>query len=223
MKPPQDKPENLLETKAGGARRRSPSRSSTGAFGRLPSSTSFAAKAKRNWCGASPRCGGRASQRVFQSASLSLPKRSWRPTLPDAPWTPVIDSLGYSVGFLIVILGRQQLFTENTLTAVLPAMQRGKLVWWIILAAALDDRAERQCRRLCDLRRFHILHGCSWDRRAQRCDRHIRADDAETTDGEVPRWDYGRLADYRAHVDAAFIGGQRIHRHHLDDLPDRCR
>lgn len=51
--------------------------------------------------------------------------------LPDAPWTPVIDSLGYSVGFLTVILGRQQLFTENTLTAVLPAMQRGKLVWWI--------------------------------------------------------------------------------------------
>ena len=53
--------------------------------------------------------------------------------LPDAPRTPVIDSLSYSVGFLIVILGCQPLFTENTLTAVLPAMQRGKLVWWIIL------------------------------------------------------------------------------------------
>ncbi len=45
----------------------------------------------------------------------------------------MIDSLGYLVGFLIVILGRQQLFTGNTLTAVLPAMQQGKLVWWIIL------------------------------------------------------------------------------------------
>lgn len=53
--------------------------------------------------------------------------------LPDAPWKPLVDNLGYSVGFLIVILGRQQLFTENTLTAVLPAMQRGKAVWWFVL------------------------------------------------------------------------------------------
>jgi formate/nitrite transporter FocA (FNT family) len=42
--------------------------------------------------------------------------------LPDAPWRPLISRLGYSVGFLIVILGRQQLFTENTLTVVLPAL-----------------------------------------------------------------------------------------------------
>jgi formate-nitrite transporter family protein len=40
--------------------------------------------------------------------------------LPDAPWRPLIQKLGYSVGFLIVILGRQQLFTENTLTVILP-------------------------------------------------------------------------------------------------------
>jgi formate-nitrite transporter family protein len=53
--------------------------------------------------------------------------------LPDAPWKFLIDNLGYSVGFLIVILGRQQLFTENTLTAVLPAMQRGRPVWWFVL------------------------------------------------------------------------------------------
>jgi formate/nitrite transporter FocA (FNT family) len=33
---------------------------------------------------------------------------------------PVIADLGYSVGFLMVILARQQLFTENTLTVVLP-------------------------------------------------------------------------------------------------------
>ena len=36
--------------------------------------------------------------------------------LPDTPWRPLVSKLGYSVGFLIVILGRQQLFTENTLT-----------------------------------------------------------------------------------------------------------
>lgn len=44
--------------------------------------------------------------------------------LPDAPWRPVIASFGYSVGFLMVVLARQQLFTENTITAVLPVMAK---------------------------------------------------------------------------------------------------
>ncbi|MBE7219006.1 MAG: formate/nitrite transporter family protein [Caulobacteraceae bacterium] len=39
--------------------------------------------------------------------------------LPDAPWRELVVGLGYSVGFLIVVLGRQQLFTENTLTPIL--------------------------------------------------------------------------------------------------------
>lgn len=34
----------------------------------------------------------------------------------------LIESLGYPIGFLVVILARQQLFTENTMTAVLPLM-----------------------------------------------------------------------------------------------------
>ncbi len=42
--------------------------------------------------------------------------------LPEAGWKPVVTKLGYSAGFLLVILGRQQLFTENTVTAVLPAI-----------------------------------------------------------------------------------------------------
>src|SRR3712207_4167985 len=44
--------------------------------------------------------------------------------LPEAPWRPLVSKLGYSVGFLIVILGRQQLFTENTLTPILPLLQK---------------------------------------------------------------------------------------------------
>jgi formate-nitrite transporter family protein len=44
--------------------------------------------------------------------------------LPDQPWRPLIARAGYCVGFLIVILGRQQLFTENTLTVVLPLLAR---------------------------------------------------------------------------------------------------
>ena len=34
--------------------------------------------------------------------------------LPEAPWTRLVDSIGYTVGFLITILGRQALFTEST-------------------------------------------------------------------------------------------------------------
>lgn len=45
-----------------------------------------------------------------------------RAYIPDVPWRPLIVNLGYTLGFLIVILGRQQLFTENTLTAILPLL-----------------------------------------------------------------------------------------------------
>lgn len=45
-----------------------------------------------------------------------------RTSLPDAPWRPLIVNLGYCIGFLIVIVGRQQLFTENSLTPVLPLL-----------------------------------------------------------------------------------------------------
>jgi formate/nitrite transporter FocA (FNT family) len=47
-----------------------------------------------------------------------------RHNLPDEPWRPLISKLGYSIGFLIVVLGRQQLFTENTLTVILPLLRR---------------------------------------------------------------------------------------------------
>ena len=47
-----------------------------------------------------------------------------RSYLPDAPWRPLIAKFGYSFGFLIVIIARQQLFTENTLTAVIPVLTR---------------------------------------------------------------------------------------------------
>jgi len=42
--------------------------------------------------------------------------------LPDAPWRPLVTSLGYTSGFVMVVLARQQLFTENTITVVLPVM-----------------------------------------------------------------------------------------------------
>jgi len=45
-----------------------------------------------------------------------------RTYLPDAHWRPLVVSLGYSLGFLIVIIGSQQLFTENTLTPIIPLL-----------------------------------------------------------------------------------------------------
>jgi formate/nitrite transporter FocA (FNT family) len=65
--------------------------------------------------------------------------------LPNQPWRPLISRLGYSVGFLIVVLGRQQLFTENTLTAVLPLLLRTNWdgfvrvarLWSVVLCANL--------------------------------------------------------------------------------------
>ena len=68
-----------------------------------------------------------------------------RSHLPDAPWRPLIAKLGYSVGFLIVILGSQQLFTENTLTPIVPLLTRktgemlGRVLrlWGIVLVANL--------------------------------------------------------------------------------------
>jgi formate/nitrite transporter FocA (FNT family) len=51
--------------------------------------------------------------------------RSCRGQLPSRPWQHLFSSFGYTLGFLIVVLGRQQLFTESTLTAVLPVLLPG--------------------------------------------------------------------------------------------------
>ena len=45
-----------------------------------------------------------------------------RAALPDTPWRVLLENLGYTLGFLIVVLGRQQLFTENTVTAIVPLL-----------------------------------------------------------------------------------------------------
>jgi formate-nitrite transporter family protein len=63
--------------------------------------------------------------------------------LPNAPWRPLVSSFGYSVGFIMVVLARQQLFTENTITAVLPVVAQPTLhnlvrlcrMWGIVLLA----------------------------------------------------------------------------------------
>jgi formate/nitrite transporter FocA (FNT family) len=69
--------------------------------------------------------------------------------LPDTPWRPLVESIGYSTGFLVVVLGRQQLFTENTLTPVLPIL------------LAFEARTLRALARLWGLVLVANLAGCT--------------------------------------------------------------
>jgi len=73
-----------------------------------------------------------------------------RAHLPEASWTPLVSKFGYTAGFLIVVLGRQQLFTEQTLTAILPLLgpdrRLGTLpnvlrLWTVVLAANIAGTA----------------------------------------------------------------------------------
>lgn len=65
--------------------------------------------------------------------------------VPDAPMLPLLLALAYSVGFIAVIAGRMQLFTESTLTAVLPLattpcwsnLRRTLRLWLIVFAGNL--------------------------------------------------------------------------------------
>ena len=63
----------------------------------------------------------------------------------ETAWAPLVTNLGYATGFLIVILGRQQLFTENTLTVILPLLRHKRRedlfnvlrLWAVVLLANL--------------------------------------------------------------------------------------
>lgn len=68
-----------------------------------------------------------------------------RERLPEAPWRELLVAAGYTIGFLVVVLGRQQLFTENTLTPILPllrnrdagTLRRVLALWGLVLLANL--------------------------------------------------------------------------------------
>ncbi|MGR3496896.1 formate/nitrite transporter family protein [Citreimonas sp.] len=63
--------------------------------------------------------------------------------LPDQPSSFLLENFGYSLGFIVVIFGRMQLFTENTITTVLPVIARPERqclmdmlrLWGVVLAA----------------------------------------------------------------------------------------
>lgn len=61
----------------------------------------------------------------------------------EHPYRHAIENIGYTVGFILVILARLQLFTENTITAILPLLteRTGRALWctarlWAIVLVA---------------------------------------------------------------------------------------
>ncbi|MFN3208720.1 MAG: formate/nitrite transporter family protein [Roseovarius sp.] len=66
-----------------------------------------------------------------------------RAHLPEAGWRHIVENFGYSMGFVLVIMGRMQLFTENTITTVVPVMTdpcahtigRTARLWSMVLVA----------------------------------------------------------------------------------------
>lgn len=65
--------------------------------------------------------------------------------LPESGVGTLIECMGYTIGFIIVIMANQQLFTENTVTPVLPFMSHptlknlGRLmrIWGVVLVGNL--------------------------------------------------------------------------------------
>ncbi|MGH1398051.1 MAG: formate/nitrite transporter family protein [Alphaproteobacteria bacterium] len=65
--------------------------------------------------------------------------------LPDHPAKPLVENIGYTFGFIIVIMGRLQLFTENTITVMLPLfdnpawrnLKRTLNLWVVVFSANL--------------------------------------------------------------------------------------
>lgn len=102
--------------------------------------------------------------------------------LPEAPGWFLVENLGYTIGFLIVILARQQLFTENTITAVLPVMTMPSVdyfsklfrLWGIVLIGNLIGVGlfaygvghmqiiEEPVRKSIVELGLHIMHNTPW-------------------------------------------------------------
>lgn len=63
--------------------------------------------------------------------------------LAGARWAPLVGALGFTIGFVIIVFARQQLFTENTLMPVVPLLHKPSLapdvarLWGVVLVANL--------------------------------------------------------------------------------------
>ncbi|NLS54898.1 formate/nitrite transporter family protein [Hafnia alvei] len=69
---------------------------------------------------------------LSMGASL-MAKGIFHVKLDGVPGAFLLENFGYTFGFIIVIMARQQLFTENTLTAVLPVMTKPNKTNFVLL------------------------------------------------------------------------------------------
>ena len=79
----------------------------------------------------------------FMISFSVLGEAIFRTYLPDVPWRHLLENAGYSLGFMLVIMGRMQLFTENTITTTLPLMVKpcrsyavGVAKLWVMVLAS---------------------------------------------------------------------------------------
>lgn len=104
-------------------------------------------KGKKRWSAMRWPCYG---QRLRPACRWGPP--CWRREFFTSNWRipgGLLENLGYTFGFIIVIMARQQLFTENTVTAVLPVMHNPTLgnvgllmrLWSVVLAGNLIGTA----------------------------------------------------------------------------------
>lgn len=76
---------------------------------------------------------------------FSFVAAAWAASLAPEPLRTAAAAIGYPLGFIFVVIGRQQLFTEQTLEPVIPLLRERTLtrvgqllrVWGIVLAANL--------------------------------------------------------------------------------------
>lgn len=104
--------------------------------------------------------------------------------LPDTAWRELVVSLGYTVGFIVVILGKLQLFTETTVTAVLPlathpTLRNSKRLLRLWIVVFLANMAGTFCVAL--LMATHVIIGPEELAAALDISRSILSHDAWTT------------------------------------------
>jgi formate/nitrite transporter FocA (FNT family) len=103
---------------------------------------------KKRWSAMRWPCCGQRLRPVCRWAPPCWRRDFSRQTGGD-PGRFLLENLGYTFGFIIVIMARQQLFTENTVTAVLPVMHNPTLgnvgllmrLWSVVLAGNLIGTA----------------------------------------------------------------------------------
>ena len=166
---------------------------------------------RRNGATVVSHCGGSVDGRFVTG------KRIFHVELEGVPGSFLLENLGYTFGFIIVIMARQQLFTENTVTAVLPVMQNrqwatsaylygyGASCCWVIFSGQVLRRGHLNiCLSSMKKLAMHLSKSAwMWWRTPQR---------------DVCQRDHFRLADRHYGLDVSCSGCGKDCGDYIDDL-----